>query len=402
MTSPEGAGDTHVVILLPAAQGLAAPGAASTVYFRPMVRWVIEAASGLSRRSMGVSGSATEAESAHALKDLHGVRYYGLKESPFDAACAAAAAHPGEGDVLVVDGARVLLTREDLASLLARHAGGAGAGSVLMASGEAAGVWCWRRSALEAALEPQGEIVPIEDPMRALAVRDLESLSRAEEVLQRRYNHELMRRGVMLTDPRTTRVDPACRLAPGVAIEAGCVLVNTGVEAGARVEAFCRLTNSEIGAGSLVRQGSIVVGSRMGKGCRVGPYALLTGARLEDESSVNGFSEFENASLGRGSRTGSLSYVGNCRIGRNVEIGSGFQASATGAPADRHTIIEDDVFIGSASQAVASVTVGRGSFVATGTSITDDAPPDSFVISRGRQVIKAGYGRRHSGARRSS
>jgi len=76
-------------------------------------------------------------------------------------------------------------------------------------------------------------------------------------------------------------------------------------------------------------------------------------------------------------------------------MGCGFiTCNSGGGPQKQRTIVEDDVFIGSASQAIAPVTLGAGSFIATGTSVTDDVPPDSFVISRGRQVTKPGYAKK--------
>jgi bifunctional UDP-N-acetylglucosamine pyrophosphorylase / glucosamine-1-phosphate N-acetyltransferase len=133
----------------------------------------------------------------------------------------------------------------------------------------------------------------------------------------------------------------------------------------------------------------------------VGPYATLSaGSLVEEGASVGAYAELEDAVLGRGSRLGGHSYLGHCRVGRNAEIGCGFLTCGSGAEPGKLTVVEDDVFIGAASQVVGAVTIGRGSFVATGTSLTDDAPADSFVISRGRQVVKAGYARRHGGVRR--
>lgn len=387
----EGAADPHVVVLVPAAAP-GVPGAASPVYFRPLARWALAASAGLPRRSTGVSGPAGEAELSAALKDLHGVRYYGTAAEAGGAAAAALAAH-AEGDVLVLDAARVLLGTGALAGLLARHAAGRAQSTRLVSPGGEAAAWCFRRGGGDG--EP--ELVELEDPVDALAVRDEESLAAAEGVLQKRFNDELLRRGVRLVDPRTTRVDPACRLAPGVVVEGGCELVDAGVGAGARVEAGCRLEGAEVGEGALLRRGSIVEHSRVGKGAAVGPFARLSaGSSVEEGAAVGAYAELEGAVLGRGSRLGGHSFLGRCRAGRNVEIGCGFLSCGSGDDPGRPTVIEDDVFIGAACQVVGAVTIGRGSFVATGTSLTEDAPADSFVISRGRQVVKAGYARRHA------
>ncbi|MDP3543607.1 MAG: hypothetical protein Q8T11_14145 [Elusimicrobiota bacterium] len=389
----------HIVVLAPAANGPSVPGAAAPVYFRPMIGWALAAAAGLPRGAIGVSGPASEAELADALRGFPGVRSYGSQASPRDAARAAAAAESAKRDVLVLDGARVLLAPADLETLLVRHAAGISLCTFLSSpDGSPAGAWCFRREALDADGELPCEPVALRDPEGALAITGLDSLAAAERLLQDRLNGELLRRGVLLADPRTTRVDPACRLAPGSVIEGGCDLVNTSIAAGARVEAFCRLTNADIGEESVVRLSSIVESSRLGKGCRVGPFATVAGSKLDDEASAGSYAELMNTTLGRGTQAGGHSYLWNCTVGQDVEIGRGFLSTGPGDA--RQTVIEDDAFIGAACHVVAAVTVGRGAFIATGTSITDDAPAGSFVISRGRQVVKTGHARSHAPRRR--
>lgn len=397
MGSPRKTGPAapHVVVLAPAANGPSVLGAASPVYFRPLIGWALAAAAGLPRGAVGVSGPASEAELAVALRGLEGVRFYGSLASPWDAARAAAASEAEERDVLVLDGSRALLATADLAELLARHAAGASPCTFLSSpDGSPAGAWCFRRAALDAAGEPAGAPVLLRDPADALAVVGLESLAAAERLLQARLNAEHLRRGVLLRDPGATRVDPACRLAPGAVVEGGCELVGGSLAAGARVEAFCRLSNAEIGEESVVRTSSVVESSRLGKGCRVGPFARVAGSSLDDGASAGSYAELENTAVGAGSRAGGHSWLANCDVGRGVEIGRGFLAC--GEAGGRRTVIEDDAFIGAACHVVSAVTVGRGAFIATGTSITDDAPSDSFVISRGRQVVKIGHARSHA------
>lgn len=382
MASAHEAEGPHVVVLAPAANGPAAPGAATPVYFRPMIGWALAAAAGLPRGAIGVSGPASEAELASALSGFPGTRSYGSRSAPLDAARAAAAAESERRDVLVIDGARALLSSADLAALLARHAQAASACTFLASpDGSPAGAWCFRREALDADGEPPGEPVLLRDPADALAIDGLGSLAAAERILQARLNGELLRLGVLLADPSTTRVDPACRLAPGAVVEGGC-----------------RLMNAEVGEGSVVRYCSVVESSRLGKGCSVGPFASISGSRLDDEASAGSYAELENTSLGRGSRAGGHGCLRNCKVGRGVEIGRGFLSSVSDGA--RQTVVEDEAFIGEACHVVNAVTVGRGAFIATGTSITDDAPAGSFVISRGRQVVKTGHARAHAPRRR--
>lgn len=182
------------------------------------------------------------------------------------------------------------------------------------------------------------------DTVEGIVVGDFHALWRVETILRERFNRALMIGGTALQDPLTTLIDPRCRIGPGVRIEGGCTLINSTLEQGARVESGCRIVDSHIGRGTVLRQGTCVERAKIGRGCQVGPY-----------------------------------FIGDARTGRGVTI-------------------EDDVFIGGAAQAIAPVAVGAGSFVATGTSVTEDAPPGSFVISRGRQVTKPGYAKKHGKA----
>lgn len=204
--------------------------------------------------------------------------------------------------------------------------------------------------------------------------------------------------GVELSDPESTWIDAASRIASGVRIEGGCTIRGSTIGAGAVLESHCRVVGSEVGEGTLLRQGTCLDGSRVGRDCRLGPYARLRdGARLSDRVWIGNFVEIKNALLGEGTRAAHLSFIGDAEIGRNVNIGCGFvTCNSSGRPLKQKTVIEDDVFVGSASQAIAPVRIGAGSFVATGTSVVDDVPADSFVISRGRQVTKPGYAKKYA------
>ena len=327
------------------------------------------------------------------------------------------------GDVLILAGDAVLLSPRSLRELLVQHAETGApctAGRAAIGGGESV-AYCFRIHDLFDVLKrigpggPENEFL-LSDAAAALTapgsatadylfadadetmdVNDFHGLWRVETLLQERCNRELMLKGVALQDPRTTLIDPRCRIERDVRIEAGCTVINSVLEAGVTAESFCRIVDSEVGSGSRLRQGTCVEEARIGRDCRVGPYAhLRPGTNLEDSVWIGNFVEIKNASLGAGTRAAHLSFIGDAHVGRNVTLGCGFiTCNSSGRPLKQRTIIEDDVFIGSASQAIAPVTLGAGSFIATGTTITDDVPPDSFVISRGRQVTKRGYAKKY-------
>lgn len=388
-------GPPHIVILAGgdgARMRLAHPKALHPVFFRPMIHYALDAATAAAHRSLTLVVGPGERELREQCRGYPELRFLRTETAP-----------PPErdGGYLAVNGDYPLLSARTLDALSARHAASGAERTAARAAeaGGAAVAWCSRTRELSAPEDAEAYL--IDDPLEALNVDDLYGLWRAESALQERFNRELMLKGTSLQDPRTTLIDPRCRIGADVRIEGGCTVINSVLEAGARLESFCRVCDSEIGAGSRLLQGTRAEQARVGRDCRVGPYAhLRPGTRLADDVWVGNFAELKNASLGSGTRATHQCYLGDARIGRKVSIGSGFITSSSSArPLKPRTVIEDEAFIGGASQAIAPVTVGAGSFVATGTSITEDAPADSFVISRGRQVTKIGYSRKNGGAK---
>lgn len=402
------------------------PKALHPVFFRPMIWHILDTAMAIAHRSIRLivgRGERELREQCRAYSSVLIVR----QESPQGTAEAVRAIAPhfaaADSNVLILNGDTVLLQPKSLSELLSQHAE-TGAGSTVGKSSsgdEEAAVHCFRAEDLLKALKltvarDQGIETPLSDVVASLAaqgvktseylftdpvetvdINELYGLWRVEAVLQERCNRELMLKGVAIVDPRTTLVDPRCRIERDVRIEGGCTVINSVLEAGVLLENFCRVIDSEVGPGSQLKQGTCVEKSSIGGDCRVGPYARLrSGAHLADGVWIGNYVEIKNATLGSGTRAAHLSFIGDAQVGRNVNIGCGFiTCNSSGRPLKQRTIIEDNVFIGSASQAIAPVTLGAGSFIATGTSVTEDVPPDSFVISRGRQITKSGYAKKY-------
>ena len=417
-------GAPHIVILAAGTGGDGETGGLSAltpVFFRPMIRHVLDAALAVPHRSVRVVVGAEEQKVREECRDYTELRYSPREKAlgTVDAARAAETPLSGEdGDVLVLYADRVLLTPAGLRGFLAAHAGN-GSGCTVAAG--AGGVYCFRLAELFDALRRHGPSgaqrdIRIEDALPALAsggikttqyafadpaeaqgIDDLYELWRVETILRGRLHRELMLNGVALRDPSTTQIDPQCRIDRGVAIEGGVTLLNSALETGVYVESGCRIVDSHVAAGSRLKQGTLLEKSRVGRNCAVGPYARLRpGTRLENDVRIGNFVEIKNADIGSGTKVSHLSYIGDASVGRNVNVGCGFiTCNNDGGPVKQKTIIEDGVFIGSDSQAIAPVSLGAGSFIATGTSVTEDVPPDSFVISRGRQVTKPGYAKKY-------
>ncbi len=221
-----------------------------------------------------------------------------------------------------------------------------------------------------------------------LGVNSKDQLAWLERVHQLERARQLMKDGVTLADP--WRFDVRGELACGrdVFIDVNCIFEGkVKLGDGVKVGAGCVLRNVEAGSDTEFASYSHVDGAVIGNHCRVGPYARLRpGTRLADEVHVGNFVETKATEIGSRSKANHLTYLGDTTVGRNVNIGAGtITCNYDGANKFR-TVIEDDAFIGSDSQLVAPVTVGRGATIGAGSTITRDAPADELTISRARQV----------------
>ena len=224
--------------------------------------------------------------------------------------------------------------------------------------------------------------------------------SRAQQAeLERLWQGELARRqleaGTTLADP--ARFDLRGKLTCGhdVFIDVGCVFEGE-VTLGDRVQvgAHCVIRNAVIGADTIINPFCHIDGATAGDDGRIGPFARLRpGTVLSDRNHVGNFVEIKNSNMGLDSKANHLSYVGDADIGARVNIGAGTITCNYDGVNKFRTVIEDDVFVGSDTQLVAPVRVGRGATLGAGTTLTQDAPPDALTLSRARQVTINGWKR---------
>ncbi len=242
--------------------------------------------------------------------------------------------------------------------------------------------------------------VPVEttraiNVIETLGVNTMRELAQLERLYQRAQADALLDAGVTLADPDRIDIRGTLTCGANVSIDVGCVfegVVKLGD--GASVGAHCVLKNATVGAGTQVAPFSHIDDATIGPNCRVGPYARLRpGAALADDVHIGNFVEVKQASLGAGSKANHLAYIGDATIGRNVNVGAGTITCNYDGANKHRTVIEDDVFIGSDTQLVAPVTVGRGATLGAGTTLTRDAPPDTLTLSRAPQVSVPGWTR---------
>ena len=226
-------------------------------------------------------------------------------------------------------------------------------------------------------------------------VNSKSQLAELERVHQRNVAAQLMEAGVTLADParldvrgellcgRDVAIDVNCvfegrvELADRVVIGANCVLKNCRIGSGARLAPFCHIEDASVGPDDII-----------------GPYARLRpGTELGRDVHIGNFVEVKNSTIADHSKANHLAYVGDATIGSRVNVGAGtITCNYDGANKFR-TVIGDDAFIGSDTQLVAPVTVGRGATLGAGTTLTRDAPPDQLTVSRAKQVSIAGWKR---------
>ena len=202
--------------------------------------------------------------------------------------------------------------------------------------------------------------------------------------------------GVTLLDPSTTFIDDDVTIGSGTVIHPGVTLEGrTRVGANCRIRSWVRITDSTIGDGVLVNDSCIIVESRVDDEGRVGPFShLRPGSHMKSGAHVGNFVELKKTVLGEGSKASHLTYLGDATIGAGVNIGAGTITCNYDGTKKSETVIEDGAFIGSDVQLIAPVTVGAGAYVAAGSSVTQDVPPDALAVARARQVNIDGWARR--------
>jgi bifunctional UDP-N-acetylglucosamine pyrophosphorylase/glucosamine-1-phosphate N-acetyltransferase len=228
-----------------------------------------------------------------------------------------------------------------------------------------------------------------------LGVNSKVQLAELERIAQRGNAERLMEQGVRLADP--ARIDVRGELVCGrdVFIDVNCVfegkvVLDEAVEIGPN----CVLKNARIGAGSRLAAFSHIDDAVVGPDGVIGPFARLRpGTELAAGVHIGNFVEIKNSKIAAQSKANHLAYIGDAIIGSRVNIGAGTITCNYDGANKFQTIIEDDVFIGSDTQLVAPVTVGRGATLGAGTTLTRDAPPDTLTVSRPKQISIAGWKR---------
>lgn len=380
---------------------------------------------------------------------------YVLQEEQLGTAHAVEQAGPilknEEGTTLVICGDTPLLTRETLESLMAHHESVGAKATVLTAHADDpfgygrvirsedgsvskiveqkdaseqeqavqeinTGTYCFDNKALFAAIEKvdnnnsQGEYY-LPDVMEilkndnelisayqlgnkeeALGVNDRIALALANKLMKKRINETHMRSGVTFVDPEQTYIESDAVIGQDTTIEPGVYIKGaTVIGEDCHIGAHSIIVDSTIGNEVVVRS-SLIESSVMEKQSNIGPNShLRPDAVIKEKVHIGNFVEIKKATIGKHTKVGHLTYVGDATLGENINLGCGTVFVNYDGKNKHHIEVGDNSFIGCNTNLIAPVTVENDSYIAAGSTITDNVPPESLAIARARQVTKEGY-----------
>ena len=224
-------------------------------------------------------------------------------------------------------------------------------------------------------------------PKEVMGINNRIELAEANKEMRERINNEVMLSGVTLIDPEAAYIQGGVKIGMDTVIYTG-VFLEGGTKIGANciIEHGCRIINSNIGDGSRIKNFSVIEDSEIMKNVSIGPFARIRpGTVVDDCARIGNFVEVKKSRLGKGSKANHLSYIGDAIIGKDVNIGAGTINCNYDGMRKHQTIIEDNAFIGSDTQLVAPVKVGKNAYIGSGSTITKDVPKDALALSRVQQ-----------------
>jgi bifunctional UDP-N-acetylglucosamine pyrophosphorylase/glucosamine-1-phosphate N-acetyltransferase len=231
------------------------------------------------------------------------------------------------------------------------------------------------------------ETVTVANPNEIRGINSRRELAEVSRIVRQQKAAQLMADGVTIEDPATAYIDrdviigPDTVIHPGVSIEG-----STTIGAGCEIHSGARIVDSTIGDRVTVFNHCVITNSRLGDDVHVGPFAhLRNDADVREHARVGNFVELKKTVLGAGSKSMHLAYLGDTTIGTKVNIGAGTITCNYDGVKKNPTVIEDGAFIGSDSQLIAPVTVGKGAYVGSGTTIRESVPAGALAVSAGKQ-----------------
>jgi bifunctional UDP-N-acetylglucosamine pyrophosphorylase/glucosamine-1-phosphate N-acetyltransferase len=227
-------------------------------------------------------------------------------------------------------------------------------------------------------------------------VNDRAQLSDMEKAMRLRISRKFAQSGVTIRDLFSAYIGAEVEIEADATIEPNVHLRGkTKIGAGARIDTGCVLDDVIVHPGASMKPYSVAQKSVVGEGAQVGPFSnLRPDSVLGPDVHIGNFVETKKTTLGRGSKANHLAYLGDGIIGEKVNVGAGTIFCNYDGVQKHTTVLEDGAFIGSDSQLIAPITIGKNAYVGTGTTVTRDVPEDALAISRVKQDNKLGYASR--------
>ena len=237
------------------------------------------------------------------------------------------------------------------------------------------------------------ETVTVSNPDEIRGINSRIELAAVSRIVRDRKNAELMASGVTIEDPATAYVDEDVTIGPDTVLHPGVSLEgHTAIGAGCEIHMGARIIDSQIGDRVKILNHCVITSSKIADDASVGPFAhLRPETDLRAKSKVGNFVELKKTVLGAGSKASHLAYLGNATIGEKVNIGAGTITCNYDGVTKSQTVIEDGAFVGSDTQLVAPVTVGKGAYIGSGSTIRENVPPGALAVSAGKQRNLEGW-----------
>jgi bifunctional UDP-N-acetylglucosamine pyrophosphorylase / glucosamine-1-phosphate N-acetyltransferase len=238
------------------------------------------------------------------------------------------------------------------------------------------------------------------DPGEILGSNTRAEMMELDALLRLAKCRQLLSEGVTIYYPQTCVIDSDVEIGADTVIEPFVQLLgHTKIGSDCRIRSYSVIRNTEIADQVTILPGCVIDDSRVGSGAIVGPYSRLrSGSDIGDGAHLGNFVETKKTRFGKGSKANHLTYLGDAEIGEAVNVGAGTITCNYDGVHKHKTVIEDGAFIGSDATLVAPIKIGRGSYIAAASCITEDVPTDSLALGRARQTVKEGW----AAARRTS
>lgn len=235
--------------------------------------------------------------------------------------------------------------------------------------------------------------VKVKDERSINGINDRVQLAKNEAIKQDMLRENLMLQGVTLLDPNSVQIRGFIDCGEDISIDAGVILEGENTIADdVTIGAYSIIKNCTLGKGTRIAPHSMLEEVVTKGDCDIGPYARLRpGTVIGTKAKVGNFVETKKTTIGHNSKASHLTYLGDCEIGDNVNIGAGTITCNYDGVNKFKTIIEDNVFIGSDSQLIAPVTIGKGATIGAGSTITKDAESEKLTLSRAKQKTIDGW-----------